>query len=334
MFRWATLSCVCFAACHPEEAQDTGDPRTGDTPADDSGLTDDSGKSCTLAPVGTLPEEGASDWLYSDPLTVTFNAPAQKAALGLADGGGAAVEFTPTWSEDGTEVSLAAAFAPSSSYTLSITACDTTATVDFTTSAYGTPLSLDPSALVGRTYHLDLAAAEYTEPAAADVILSTFVTADLLLGIVAADAKTIDFLGTQGYEDGEGVFHQDDGLPTYGFANADFTAQPYATATTPAVQIQQSGSTYTFYDFTISGTFASDGSSIGGATIDATLDTTPLGTAMGLGDDPMAACDSLDLLGIACQACPTAGKYDNCLPVVARIDEAPQLVGLTLHAGG
>jgi hypothetical protein len=81
------------------------------------------------------------------------------------------------------------------------------------------------------------------------------------------------------------------------------------------------------YDFSIEGTFAPDGSSIGGAQLSMMVDTTNLGEAMNLPDDedPMAVCNFIEPLGIPCVACPGGKELDNCIAIVANWDEAKRV---------
>jgi hypothetical protein len=328
------ILCFALAGCHGSETtDDSGAPQTDDStaPPDDSTPSDDSAASCTLTVVDTSPRTEDGPWLYSDPLVVTFNEPAKAASFALTDAAGTPVAFTPTWGKGATDVSLDAQLTGSTPYTLSITACETTTSIDFTTSVYGSPLAIDPAQLVGRTYLFDLATAQYEEPPGIGALVALYVSAQVLLGVTSADASTLGLLGGQGVVDA-GMFIQDKEVPTFELAGADFTDSPYFVASAEQVQIVVDD-TYTLYDFSAEGTFAPDGESVGGATLSMMVDTTKLGSAMNLpdDDDPMAVCNFIEPLGIPCDPCPGGKQLDNCIAIVAHWDAAPRVAGVTLE---
>jgi hypothetical protein len=313
-----------------DEGDDTGGAGTDDSAVpDDSAANDDSGTACTLEVVDTSPRDDGGPWLYRDPLAVVFDEPGKAATLALTDELGADVPFTTTWSKGGTDVTLDAALTGSTTYTLAVTACDVTTSVEFTTSVYGSPLAIDPSALVGRTYMFDLASAEYEQPPGIGALVALYVSAQVLLGVTAADATTLALLGGQGEVDA-GMYVQDMDVATFDLGGVDFTAAPFFVGTAPEIEIVVDDS-YTLYDFAAQGTFAPDGDSVGGATISMKVDTTNLGEAMNLpGDDPMAVCDFIEPLGIPCETCPGGAGKDNCIGIVAKWDSAPRVPGVTL----
>jgi hypothetical protein len=315
--------CLALAACRGGDDDSNRSNADDSSGTDDSAAQDDSGTSCTLAVVDTSPRTGADSWLYSDPLQVTFDEPGKAATFTLTDGSGSSVPFTTTWGEGATNVSLDAALTGSTTYALGISACDTTTTIEFTTSVYGSPLTIDPAALVGKTYLFDLSTAEYERPAGLGALIALYISSQVLLGVTAADASTIDLLGGQGTLDKKGMYAQDTSVPTFDFGGGDFTDAPYFAVSAPQVQIVVED-TYTMYDFAAEGTFAPDGSSIGGAVLSMLVDTTNLGDAMNLpdGDEPMAVCDYLEPLGIPCETCPGGKGKDNCIAIVATWDTA------------
>ena len=326
---WRSLF-LCFAlaaACKKDTSDDDSSGSDDSTPADDSAGQDDSATACTLSVVDTLPSSGGEPWLYSDPLRVTFDEPGESATFGIVDAAGNPVAFTPTWDEGSTAVSLDAALTGSTSYTFTVTVCDVVTSVDFTTSLYGSPLTIDPSLLVDRTYLFDLATAEYSQPPGIGALVALYVSAQVLIGVTAVDASTIGLIGGQGVIDG-GMYVQDD-VPTFEF-DADFTQAPFFTGSAPLVEIVVDN-TYTLYDFAVEGTFAPDGTSIGGARVSMQVDTTNLGEAMNLPDDedPMAVCNFIEDLGIPCETCSGTGT-DNCIAIVANWDQARQVPGLVL----
>jgi len=313
--------CIALAAC---KGGGDDSPNTDDSSGtDDSTAPDDSGTSCTAEVLDTSPRTGASSWLYSDPLRVTFDEPAKAATFTLTDAAGGDVPFTATWDKGATDVSLDAALTGSTTYTLGITACGTTTSVEFTTSVYGLPLAKGPAELVGKTYTFDLSTAEYEKPAGLGALIALYVSAQVLLGVTAADETTIEFLGGQGGVDEFGMYSQDLEVDTFDLEKGDFTAAPYFRVSAPEMQIV-ADATYALYDFAAEGTFAPDGAGIGGATLSMLVDTSNLGDAMNLphGDDPMAVCDYVEPLGIPCETCPGGKGKDNCIAIIAHWDEA------------
>ena len=317
--------CLALAACKKDSSGD--DSGTDDSATDDSATNDDSGIPCTLSVVDTAPGNGESSWLYSDPLRVTFDEPGESATFGLVDAAGNPIAVTPTWDKGSNAVSLDAPLAGSTSYTFTVTACGVVTAVDFTTSVYGLPLTIDPSTLVGNTYLFDLANAEYSQPPGIGALVALYVSAQVLIGVTAVDGATIDLLGGQGVIDG-GSLQQDLDIDTFAFT-ADFTDAPFLRGAADEIQIVVDN-TYTLYDFDIEGTFAPDGSSIGGAQLAMKVDTTNLGEAMNLpdDDDPMAVCNFIEPLGIPCETCPGGKGLDNCIAIVAQWDEAPLVPGV------
>ena len=319
----AKIGVLCIALAGCKGGGDDSNGSNTDDSSGDSTAPDDSGTSCTLGVVDTSPRTGASSWLYRDPLRVTFDEPAKAATFTLTDAAGSDVPFTATWGEGETDVALDAALTGSTTYTLGITACGTTTSIEFTTSVYGLPLTKAPAELVGNTYLFDLSTAEYEKPAGLGALIALYVSAQVLLGVTAADETTIDFLGGQGVLDDLGMYSQDMSVPTFDFDSADFTAAPYFAVSSPEVKIVVE-ETYTLYDFAAEGTFAPDGTSIGGATLSMLVDTSNLGDAMNLphGSDPMAVCEYVEPLGIPCETCPGGDGKDNCIAIIAHWDQA------------
>ena len=322
--------CFALAGCGKDEPADDSSATDDSVPTDDSSSQDDSGTECTLAVVGTNPASGEDAWLYRDPLTVTFDEPGKAATIALVDSVGNPVAFTTTWDEGSTGVSLAAPLAGSTSYTLTVTACGVVTSVDFTTSVYGLPLTIDPSLLDDRAYLFDLATAQYSQPPGIGALVALYVSAQVLIGVTAVDASTIDLLGGQGELSG-GTYRQDKDVPTFAFV-ADFTQAPFFAGSSPLVEIVVDD-TYTLYDFSVDGTFAPDGESIGGARVSMMVDTTNLGEAMNLPDDedPMAVCNFIEPLGIPCETCPGGDGLDNCIAIVAHWDAAQWVKGVVLE---
>src|SRR4029453_19128133 len=103
----------------------------------------------------------------------------------------------------------------------------------------------------------DLSTAEYEKPPGLGALIALYVSAQVLLGVTAADETTIDVLGGQAVLDDLGMYSQDMSAPTFDFESADFTAAPYFAVSSPEVQIVVE-ETYTLYDFAAEGTFAPD----------------------------------------------------------------------------
>ena len=169
-------------------------------------------------------------------------------------------------------------------------------------------MEIEPTGLVGNTYNIDLASAEYSQPPGIDVILGNNIDQPLLFGVDVVSDSAIDFIAALGIFDDFGNITQSTGL--WGFPNADFTAAPYFDANAEYLAIDYNGIAIPIHNFNISGTFSPDGSAIGGAQFSGLGDTQDLGPAFLPNGDADTICNILEPLGAECEVCPP-GSYST-----------------------
>lgn len=337
-----------LAACNDKDKNpgDTGNVgETGDSSPDDSTATDDSsgGDDSTVIPCETkvnetIPEEDSDEsvaWFYRDPLFVTFSDDASAATVVLYGPDGAEVPTTKTWSDGNFQVEITpdTPLLGSTTYTLHMEVCEYSGDLVFTTSVYGSALEESADALVGNTYVFNLSQAEILKPEGIGPLLSSYLKQPLLIGVDHADASVIGLIGSQGKQKDDGTYVQD-GTTIWTFPDADFTTNPYFSAATDAISIDYYGTDIPLESFTLAGTFAPDGGSIGSAEASGLGDTRNMGPLLDLGDDPNAVCglvDSLGLPDVACEPCADGEPY--CLYLEVRFDDAELEEGLILSAG-
>lgn len=320
------LVLIPLSACN---GKDTGTDDSDSSALDsDSQVIDDTG-SCLVGVIETEPAAGATDVYYHDTLTVSFDGDGASAVFTLLDGAGTDVPVTATWTDGNVQAMLTAELGPSTTYTLTTDLCGAAWSVSFTTSDLGTPLTIDPTALVGSTYVFRLSDADITEPAFLGIIAGTYLTVPILMGVDAADASSIDLLGGLGYETGS-TFVQEPGLPTWDFPAADFTGQPYFAAASPLITIMYGPTPIPITDFTLSGTFTADGSAIEQGFATGIGDSRYMAELVGKpADDYGAVCDLAAAAGVYCTDCTDGEPY--CLYIVAENISATKVDGLTME---
>jgi hypothetical protein len=151
----------------------------------------------------------------------------------------------------------------------------------------------------------------------------------LLFGVSNLVGDEIDFLASLGeLDDVTGDF-----VPIgsqWTFSGVDFTERPFFTAETEELVIPYATAEIPVYDFSISGTFSSDGSLIGEARFSGLGDTSGMGVLLNLGTEPDAVCSGLLAdVGLDCIECPNdVGPY--CIRLTGIIGEADLILGLDL----
>jgi hypothetical protein len=239
---------------------------------------------------------------------------------------GASMEFDSTGYK--ATITPDSPLAASTQYTLSVEVCGETSAVQFTTSAYGDPLTLDVSELDGRTYTFDLGAGEYPQPEGLGPVLSAFLDAPLLIGVSGTGDGTVHIVGTQGEEAESGSITPDPSFDVWDFGTATLDGAYFATADTD-IELGYDCATIPIYDFSLEGTFAADGSSIGGGSAIGLGDSRYMGCLIGKGDDPAALCDYAATFGFSCDVCPDGNPW--CLTIEGIFLPAPHLEGVSLE---
>ncbi|MFH1468987.1 MAG: Ig-like domain-containing protein [Pseudomonadota bacterium] len=309
-----------------EEPDDTQDPEgdadtdaDADTDTDSDGDTDtDTDTDCTVTVVSSAPEDGEGAWFYMDPLRVTFSEPAEElATVSLQDAVGE-VEAALAWDGGIVTITPAAPLEASTGYTLSATVCGEETAVGFTTDVYGGDLEEDVSALEHRTYVLDLNEVTFTRPEGLELIFSMFGVNPLLVGIASADAEQLTLYVTEGKIGVDGDYRELRDACSWWFDPADFTAQPFFTATQD-IELAYDEVLIPVEGFHLEGTFAPDGLSIGGLVVSGLADTRYLGDDVGGSEDYV--CALVYDWGIDCVACGDGAEL--CLDILAEGVTAP-----------
>ena len=201
------------------------------------------------------------------------------------------------------EITPASALLGDTNYTLSVTICDVTTEVNFSTSEFGSPLTDGAATLNDRTYVVELSEVEYTEPAGLGFVLAGTLTVPILVGVQAVYKNEIDFIGAEGILANEGYYYQNMSLSTWDFSGATW-ADPYFSIDADAISITYDEVEIPIFDFHLEGTFSPDASAIGGGKLWGLGDTRNM-SGFVASTDPAAICDLLALSGVYCDPCPS-----------------------------
>lgn len=315
------------------DAADGDDGSEGDDGGTD-GTDGADGGDCTAEVVETLPESGDNEVYTREILEVLFSEDVRtiEPSFSLMDSAGGAAAITVTYDETGMRAFVAPdeAMVADATYTLAVDVCASSAAVDFSTTYYGAPLELSDSELVGLTYAFDLGGANYTKPAGLGAVLGSFLSAPLLIGIGDLTDGNIQILGTQGL-DGDSGPELDPSYPVWDFGSADFSTSPYFSSDPVDIELDYDGIPIPIYNFSLFGTFAPDGSSIGFAGASGSGDSRNMGPLIGAGSDPSAICDTAAGFGVSCEDCPNDGQ-PYCLEIELEFEPAPLAAGIDLFA--
>jgi len=332
-----------LASCSDDkDKEDTGTVGEADTDTDtdtdadadaDTGDTGEPPPSCTASMTTSEPEDGTADWYWKTPLIIDFDSvPEESNIISLADSEGNAVDFSSEWADHGETVTITPSLSGSTAYTVSVS-CLEEQSFSFETSHYGAPLEIAQEDLVGKTYELDLPGAYFKEPAGVGALLSTYLANPLLASPVAVDDAEITMLAAQGLWDTEGVPSQDMSMGTFPFPPSDWTGAPFFSGDTEEIIVTYDTTDIIIHNVHLEGTFAADGSSLGGAWASGLADTRNLYTLLDLPDMPGVepedvVCAYLESLGLPCIDC--GDGVDRCLYMEAYFDDAPLVEGVTL----
>ena len=316
-------------ACTKEEAK----PEQGDIPTDTGAEEDTGGIVDCDATVSSTPsiELPTSSWFFRDAVELTFDEVNVALDLTLTDSSGADVAVGFEWNES-REIAYvlpeSGSWMGDEEYTLVADFCGKSETLTFGTSEYGLPLESDASTLVGNTYNIDLASAEYSHPPGIGTLLSQNIDQPLLFGIEASSDASLDFIAALGAYTNTGGIDQTTGL--WSFPGADFTGAPYFEAYSENLNIQYGSIDIPIFDFEISGTFSADAQKIGFAHFEGLGDTR--GIAIELTQDENGLCTLLAASGSDCVPCPNAtGDEAYCVFLAGDIEEVLMVPNLTLE---
>jgi hypothetical protein len=294
--------------------------------------------SCDGVFLSWAPETGTSDWSWRGIPTMTVSVPGPEPYQAwIEDALGVTVAADLVWAQDDLSVSLVPTepLAPSSAYDLVLVDCVQAQRIPFSTSAFGMPIVGGPSALVGPTWLVDLASANWVEPAELGLLFTAYVDTPLLMGVTFANAQWIDVLAAQATIEG-GQILQDPEQEVWAFPTSDFTDAPFFSVTAPRIVLvvpDDEGGTVQapIESFHLEGTFAADGTALGGVVLTGLADTRGLGPLFQQPDNPRAACDAVEELGSACVACGV-DPGDYCLAIRGVDLQGVLVPGLVLQA--
>ena len=241
----------------------------------------------------------------------------EEATVSLADASGAAVTGKNEWVGDTIRFTPDAPLNTGSAYEATLTHCGGVADVSFRTGDLGGALEDGPASLTGRTYAVALGEARFVKPEGVGSLLGGLLTQDILIGVTAADEAEISMMGALSLE---GSLDQDRCEPSIEFpVAADFTEAPFFSINADELALSVSDFNVGIKDFTLSGTFAADGSYMGGAVLAGPLDARDLvealigGGILEEGSDATAVCDLISAFSVNCEACSDGEEY--CLSI-------------------
>jgi hypothetical protein len=327
---WRSVVGLVVAGC-----KDADEPPPGLT---DTGWFTTTPPACEGAFLSWMPEAGAADWSWRDAPTMTVSTQGPEPyEVWIEDAFGATVPADVVWAQDELSVSVVPTepLAPSSAFELVLVDCAQAQRVPFTTSAFGTSLVGGPSSLVGSTWLVDLASATWVEPAELGLLFTAYVDTPLLLGVTFADAQWIDVLAAQAAIVNGDVI-QDPAQDPWSFPTSDFTDAPFFDLTAPRIVLvvpDDEGDPVNapVENFHLEGTFAADGSALGGVVLTGLADTRGLGVLLNQPENPRAACDAVEELGSTCVPCGV-DPGDYCIPIQGVDLEGVWVPGLVLQA--
>ena len=291
---------------------------------------------CGLSLDVLLPEDGATDAHYRDPLRVQLSAPDPSANIVLRTLTGESVAGTTAAREESptaVEFHPTEPLIPLTEYRASATFCEATESVSwtFTTSAAGQPLTVE---LTGRAHLLELESARWMRPAIATGLVSGLFEEDVLLGVGDASGGVLQSTlvpGLDGVQDHCGITSP---LPAAALSDG------WVSLSDATVVLSIRGELVVLYRTSLSGDFLPDGGAIAGGRLAATVDlrqVVDLLSSSGSTDTPEELCAQLALLGTSCEPCTdgvevcydvelegiTASEVDGPLSCVALDDCHP-----------
>lgn len=269
-------------------------------------------ETCAHKLVASVPADGVQDWYWRSRPTISVGSDKhERYTVSLVDAAGQQVATTLVWDDTGlnAEVAFTGQLAPNTDYTLEVVDCATRHLIAFRTSHFGLPLQGSTELLEGKTWTLELVAADWVEPPGIAGLLQLYFTTPVLFGIDMIDGDLVDFLAAPGTVDLFGQVQQDLTQESWDFPITDFSAAPYFDASSESVVFRFDGYEVPLTDFRFSGTISADMTEIGGGDLAGLGDTRNLGPLLEQDDNPSAVCDLVGGLGVDCQPCPDGEIY-------------------------
>jgi hypothetical protein len=319
MNRILILALGALVACGGDDSDGTPDGGGGTSPAT---------ATCANRVLDTHPDP-ADKAFYLTTVEYTLSTAEPTATITLADSAGADVAGTNEVIDTRVIFTPAAPLAAGATYTSTLNWGCAPVDSTFTVGAAGESLG-DPASLTDRTWSLDLASGRFIEPAGVEVLLQTFLTFSLLLGVQSSDADSIQFIGALADDAG----NQDVCTESIPFpVEADFTGNPYFEIASDALPIEVEGFSVTIEDLLLAGAFTPNGDTIEGVALQGSINTVSLVEALDLGtadSNPGAVCDLVATFQVECKEC-SDGSGPYCLAVSVDSMTAAEVPGVTLE---
>jgi len=263
---------------------------------------------CTTTIVSTYPADGATNFYYRDAVEF-YLSDADPTAKVISE-----IEGEQYVSEDGLTILFLPdqALEPLTTYQVGLDYCHGSPSISFTTSELGGEItSLED--VEGNTYVFNLDHARYTSGEQAAKALLAIFNKEVLIQILEATENSIAMRGAVG-ETIDGVVGQDLcyrtlDLADLGVESADFYYED------AELIIDFYETELSFLNLWLSGTFAPDGSWIGGVSLVANVDVRGISETMGLGT-PEDICTFSAELDAECQPCSNDGEA-FCIEIAA-----------------
>jgi hypothetical protein len=192
------------------------------------------------------------------------------------------------------------------------------------------PRSASPRApSAPKSLAIDLGTARFIEPADIGSLISSQLTQDILIGITAVGANTLDMMGALSVE-GSDPPVQDTSMTSIAFPDSANWANPFFSVGPADTTFNVMGNEITLYNLEISGTFAADGSYFGGGELAGEADARDIVTMFpDQFETADEACELVQGFGAPCVACTSDGA-PYCLILRADSIKANLVPGLTL----
>ena len=293
---------------------------------DDDDATDDDDAVEEVIIVDMSPEPGADDHFLSADLFVVFNQAPDSVELSVAGVTGA----TET-SSNGRVVTFDPSnpLEPNTEYLWTITwspSIDSPIEIEFETGPHGDPVG-DPDAIIGRAYQIDVANADFTEPAGVGAILGSQLDGMVFLMAATPESSGSDMhvILAQGEESAGNVSQLPCVTTTYAtagpdqvigtaddapgdFDNPDITVGPVDLAFDAAIQGIGIG---TVNDVFMTSTFHPALDDLQGGIVEGTIDTRPLAPELDPDGDEDALCQLLEeVVGVEFRSCLAQLQHD------------------------
>jgi hypothetical protein len=322
---------------------------------DDSSAGDDDDTAVPVIVTATNPTPDEDNYFFAAKPWARFDRAPESATMTLKDAAGAEVASTSTVTGTLMTLDPGAPLTPSAAYALEIewAPCDgCPVTINFETGPYGNDLADPAGTLVGATYNIDLAQANFVEPPGVGPILQSQIgdIAILFSMLPESDfdvAAGLQIMGALGavVDPVNGIIEQEICTETLAFTagpdgeigTADDTPagwnNPNLELGPTNLDISVQGIQATIQDLVITGTFHPDGDDMRGGTFAGKVDTRPLAPELDPEGGEGAVCDLVEeTIGISCEACNDDGTEVFCLSVLADNIVAEKVDGLTLEA--